>query len=126
MKPDWTPRHHQLGIYCSPACGGRCTRVAYEEAVTEAAKLARHMGAGWSPEVWENSGWYFKAHKGLADIHCNSYRSEGVKSYTIFFNTMPQVVKRGVTPEEALGLAIAEVRFIQNKLDVDLAALLKR
>jgi hypothetical protein len=45
-------------IYCSPSCGGGCTLAAYEKATTTSRDLAAELGAGWSPNVWENLGWH--------------------------------------------------------------------
>jgi len=46
-------------IFCSPACGGRCTWAAHLAATAAADKLAREMGPGWTPHVWENLGWHY-------------------------------------------------------------------
>ena len=58
-KGAWTPRHRGH-IYCSPACGGRCTREAFEISTQRAKALCRRMGSGWKPKVWENLGWHYK------------------------------------------------------------------
>lgn len=51
-------------IYCSPACGGNCTKSAYDNAVMVSNRLASQLGDGWIPEVFENMGWYWKVQKG--------------------------------------------------------------
>jgi hypothetical protein len=54
---SWTPVLRG-DIYCAPACGGKCT-LAQHRAVTKAATtVARRLGRGWRPEVWENLGWF--------------------------------------------------------------------
>ncbi len=64
MKPvakklSWTPVLRG-GVYCSPACGGGCTREAYETAGREAQKLLKRMRTGgWVVDVWENLGWHY-------------------------------------------------------------------
>jgi hypothetical protein len=46
-------------IYCAPFCGGNCTKVAHDKAVRDSAKLAKKLGKGWKPRVWENLGWHW-------------------------------------------------------------------
>lgn len=48
-------------IYCSPRCGGNCTKEAFDHATTRADALAKRAGPGWVPRVWENLGWYYAA-----------------------------------------------------------------
>jgi len=43
-------------IYCAPACGGGCTKAAYDAAVRKSRALAKRMGKGWVPYVWEKLG----------------------------------------------------------------------
>lgn len=100
----WIPRHHPGGIYCSPKCGGRCTREAHDKAIENAAKLARRMGRGWYAMVWENLGWHFNTVKGAARIHISG------EVYTVFLETMLQVVTSADTPEEALRDALTQTR----------------
>jgi hypothetical protein len=54
----WTPVLDGA-IYCSPSCGGHCTKAAYDAAVAAANKLAFEMGPKWKPHVWENLGWHY-------------------------------------------------------------------
>ncbi len=63
---SWKPRLRAAdgrcaAIYCSPACGGGCTRAAFERAKEDAAKLCARLGPGWTPHVWENLGWHWCA-----------------------------------------------------------------
>lgn len=48
-------------IYCSPACGFKCTIHAYDRAVANAAELALHLGEPFRPTVWENGDWFYCA-----------------------------------------------------------------
>lgn len=61
-KRSWTPIHRG-STYCSPACGGEtkwgCTFAAWENAHLQAKALAKLMGPGWLPRVWENLGWHY-------------------------------------------------------------------
>ncbi len=54
----WTPILRGL-IYCSPGCGYDCTKAEHDLAHLNARTLCRHMGAGWTPNVWENLGWHY-------------------------------------------------------------------
>ena len=57
---SWKPK--RVGpMYCSSGCGGGCQWKDWVRANTQAKQLAKVLGAGWSPEVWENLGWYFAA-----------------------------------------------------------------
>lgn len=46
-------------VYCAPWCGGGCTHVAFVSVTKAAAALAKRMGKGWKPRVWENLGWHY-------------------------------------------------------------------
>lgn len=48
-------------IFCAPACGYNCTWQMYLKAKQESVRLAKSLGAGWKPHVWENMGWYYSA-----------------------------------------------------------------
>lgn len=56
---SWTPVRNGA-IYCAPACGRGCTAQQHEEAVKQAANLARRL-PGFEPDVWENLGWHYQA-----------------------------------------------------------------
>lgn len=71
---SWTPRRRDH-IYCSPACGGRCTFNAYIAAKNAAQKLAARLGKGWKSHVWENLGWHWKVQRGQLEV-----RPSGVDS----------------------------------------------
>ena len=58
---SWKPRL-QGPIYCAPACGGNCTKKAYDQAVKDASVLAKLMGKGWAPFVHENLGWHYSVY----------------------------------------------------------------
>lgn len=62
MKKSLSWRPVRRGkIYCAPACGVDCTLEDYTAALRNGAKLARALGPGWKPRVWENCGWHFEA-----------------------------------------------------------------
>lgn len=51
-------------IYCAPACGLGCTWLAFKRVTRAAEALARRLGKGWEPEVWENLGWHYSVTRG--------------------------------------------------------------
>lgn len=62
MERDWTPVLKGK-IFCSPACGGHCTKKQHDEAVKLAnalkRKLKKEIGGEWVIRVHENLGWHF-------------------------------------------------------------------
>lgn len=118
---SWSPRNLLGGVYCSPACGGGCTKAAYNTAVRNSNALAEQMGEGWEPVVWENLGWHYEVIKGVAAI-MPPYKG-GSGKYMVFFNTVPQIVTTAETPEDALGFAVQEARGNELRIATDCAAL---
>jgi hypothetical protein len=99
------------------------TKAAHDKAVKDAARLAKRMGPGWEPEVWENLGWHYSVRKGVCSIHPSLFRGK-LTSYTVYFNTAKQVCLSADTPEDALGFAVQEARGIERKIAADCVALL--
>lgn len=95
IEPDrWTPVLRG-DTYCSPACGAGCTKAAHDAAQRKAKALARRMGPGFKPRVWENLGWHYSAERGrAADNHRALAHVDPSPSgiYTAFLNTTPQFV----------------------------------
>lgn len=58
MENNWKPQLRGE-TYCSSACGGRCTKAAYDIATKNAANLAKRLGPNWKPVVFENLGWHY-------------------------------------------------------------------
>jgi hypothetical protein len=119
IKPDWTPRLQDNGrVYCSPACGMKCTKERHDAAQLAAAALAKRMGPDWVPRVWENGLWHYSAvHKTAPiNIHPSARRweerrdhEEGVDEYSVYLNTNPQFITRGTDPNQALLEAVAQL-----------------
>lgn len=111
---SWDPVH-QGAEYCSPACGGKCTWAAYQEAQKNAKALALLLGKGWVPRVWENLGWHWAAQTtdGLMKVYpdTNGYRGK-VYSYTAFFGegTGGQWATHGDDPESAVAAVFDQVQ----------------
>lgn len=76
---DWKPRRSGL-LYCSPACGGGCTREAYLQARIASEKLAGEMGNGWKSRVWENLGWHWEIKSPCTRVRISAHKS-GRKTY---------------------------------------------
>ena len=116
LKPErelsWKPVLRAGGIYCSTACGGGCTKAAYDSAVKQAAALAKKMGKGWKPFVHENLGWHYRVAKGRPahGHHCGfleitpPHISNG--EYTAWVQTSPQFIFRNKDPKKALHEAV--------------------
>lgn len=87
-------------IYCSPACGYKCTWAAYQLATRRAKALCKLLGPGWEPHVWENGGWHYKVYFGapVAEHHLGLvevYTGHDPLSYSIFLQTDPQIIMHG-------------------------------
>lgn len=103
---SWKARRRGA-LYCAPACGGGCTRAAYERAVSESKKLAKHLGKGWRPEVWENLGWHWKVISPCRRwrVSPNVYRRK-IESYSAALGQADSPgarwIAHGKTPESAI------------------------
>lgn len=97
-------------IYCSPRCGGNCTLAAFQAATVAAEKLAKRLGPGWTPDVWENVGWHYKVVS-----PCRRLKLHGPYSardcYMAFFGDKDMesggtYAESGNTPTEAISATI--------------------
>ena len=107
MVLNWEPELRGE-IYCSPACGGGCTKERHDEATEAAAGLALRLGRRWTPRVWENLGWHYcvispcgriKVHASRTEIHYTAFLGEAGKPGGYW-------VEHGVTPQEAVAKVI--------------------
>jgi hypothetical protein len=116
-------------IYCSPRCGFRCLRAAYDRAIKEGAALSARMGSGWQSHVWENCGWHYSVVKGIATISPEIHGGALSGTWTIGGYTANlqsgdvQVTERAPAPEDALGYALQRLRGIERRIAADCAAL---
>lgn len=98
--------------FCSPACGAGCTWDAYSKARRSAAKLARELGKGWKPDVWEWEclGWHWQVVKDGLKI--SAWTVNGVKGYTASLGEPGSPggrwSKYGESPRAAIENVIAE------------------
>lgn len=97
---DWNPVL-KGDIYCSPACGFKCTKAGHDEAVRLADEMIDELGDGWEPDVWENCRWNYAAKHKKQDIRIHPNKYDTVDSYTCFYNGPVQKLGRGSTPTEA-------------------------
>lgn len=111
----WTPRRRG-NIYCSPLCGFKCTRAAYDRAKKRGATLAKRLGPGWVPVVWENMGWHYRVEKGLFEV-----RQYDDGRVTVYLQTCPQfIVSDDRSPERALAAAASAARKCITDIEVAL------
>lgn len=116
--------------YCSPGCGFKCSRKAYDRAVKESDALAKRLGHGWTPRVWENFGWNYSVEKGIAIVRPDRWPNGAlsgdwnVVGYTVYFNSARQIIAKAGTPEDALGFAVQDARGVERKIAADLAEIL--
>lgn len=113
----WTAIHDG-DLFCSPACGHKCTRAAFDKATAGAAALVASLGEGWMPKVWENGGWYFHATKGTATV--NYCEGDGDFQAEICANhsngKSQQFFGCGSTPRAAMEDALASVQAVISTL----------
>lgn len=106
----WTPMLRG-DVYCSPACGGGCKKAAFDRARQRADALARQLGPGWMPHVWENSGWYFDVRKGAATVeHDERGRYEASIRFYIAEDREECISAMADEPRAAVSAAVAVIR----------------
>jgi hypothetical protein len=136
-ESGWVPQRLPGGIYCSPRCGGGCTKAKYDRATKDAAVLCARLGDGWHPRVWENLGWHWEVTKGTVSddrfdgtgviVRHDSgkynveFRSANILSPDGRCETVTQFYASADTPEEAIGLVRQDVRTFVSRVQDDLA-----
>jgi len=107
MKNDQGP--YGDGTYCSQRhCGLGCTRAQYDNVQDAAAALARRLGPGWSPVLWENLGWHYKVVSASGHLTVSVYERVGRRAvYRATFSEAEDVPtqwwsKSCSTPEAAV------------------------
>jgi hypothetical protein len=107
---SWTPVRRDR-IFCAPACGFQCTHKAFMRATARADRLARTLGHGWSPVVWENCGWHAKVVSAHAEvgIHTNGHDISGDNHVTRYYARIDDLwSSNGPTALKALASAREE------------------
>lgn len=116
---DWNPVR-QGDIYCSSACGGKCTWTAYQEAIRSSNELAKRcqeeIGGIWNTRIHENLGWHWSVVLKDANIsiHWGGYLSENGDYFTVGFygGTPSQLYTNQIfaTPKEAYNTQLALIK----------------
>lgn len=110
-------KNMQSEIKCSKRCGRGCTRKEYETAEKGALKLARRLGKGWKPDVWENLGWHYAARRGGVRVHPHP---TGPPGFTAYLNYQKSPGGRWVasasTPQKAIAKALAIARMERDEI----------
>ena len=114
-------------IYCSPWCGFCCTWEAHQRATQEAEALVKRLGPGWTPKVWENSGWHYSAEAVYGPFRITPRTSGShisgdwkVYGYTAWINTTPQFIEDAETPEAAFAAALTRMHVAVKHLTRDM------
>jgi hypothetical protein len=120
LKPD--------GTYCAPWCGARCTKKAYDRAVTKSETLARRMGSGWTTRVWENMGWHYSVQSPCRRIRVHPpHERAGDTTYSAFLGDRDSIGGRWTAhdraPERAVALVIEKAKADLAKLGAMLEGL---
>lgn len=124
---SWKPRLRGE-VFCSSACGSNCKRAEYEWCKAQAAALAKRMGKGWKPRVWENMGWHYEVvlKNGLGSISPSITKKLGklhkITGYRADLRlATDQWLEYGKTPEgafiKARELAMRYVRVLVADLE---------
>lgn len=114
---SWKPARHGI-MYCSPACGCGCTWKDYQDAVADADALAKRLGEGWKPDVWENGGWHYSVN--LAGVSISKH-SDG--RYLLLTASHPQLVAEAKSLSEVKRKAMRQALSIIKKMELQYIAL---
>ena len=94
---------------CAKWCGSGCTEEAYQKARRGGAALAKQLGKGWKPRVWENMGWHFAAVSSCGRLEVHSH---GGRSFTAYLGEADQPggrwAEHGKTPKAAVKATVRE------------------
>ena|ERR1019366_8878051 len=109
LQRDWTPVARG-NRYCSPACGGGCTRMQFVMAQNSAQTLCTELGDGWKPRVWENLGWHYSAtHGDRLEVYPHG-------PFTAYFSGELQIIKKGRTATSAVKNTLDAVKKLIRAL----------
>lgn len=100
MHLSWKPRRNGE-MYCAPACGGKCTYVAYLKAESEGrrVKLMLDNPHGWKVMVHENLGWHVHLQKRGLSLHWDDH---AMRTYSLLWNETPYRGGHFKHPKEAI------------------------
>jgi len=117
----WTPILNG-DIYCSPACGGKCKKAAYDKVVSDSNALASYLGDGWQPRIHENLGWYWRVVKG--DVEVSPLYNECGYMAVIQFNLNQNYYFRADDSDarKAVSMVREKLKDVINSLERKLAS----
>lgn len=116
---EWAPVLNG-DIFCSPRCGGGCTKAEYDAAVTAADALAAKLGPGWEPDIWENLGWHYAVRRGDSEVF-----HDDIGRYTaiIRIDEKIEISESDPDPRKAIGRAIVILKGLHTKVARAMASL---
>lgn len=118
IDTSWTPVRRGK-VYCSSACGHGCLYADYLKAQHAAKALAKRMGDGWKPKIWENLGWHYSAVHRASGISINEYPYSG-DHFTVYALGGAYT---GKTPAKAIAAAILTTQQEVLRVTETMAAL---
>lgn len=120
--PDlrWVPVLND-DIFCSPACGGKCKKSEYDNAVNTSKEVALQLGENWITEVFENLGWYWKVTKGNIEI---TQDDSSIFTATMQFNLNGNYyfTADDEDPRKAVQKVLVQLRKLIKKLENEYAS----
>ncbi len=126
---SWRARHYvkdHVGRYCAPACGFHCKVEDYVKAEQRAKTLARRLGKGWTPDVWENLGWHYAVISPCGRIKVHPSISGGDASLAFLGergSSGGRWSQHGATPEKAIANVIRSAKAELRKIGATLEGL---
>lgn len=112
-------------LRCARWCGRGCTEAEYRAARQTAARLARQLGRGWRPEVWENLGWHARAVSADGRLKVHLSRAGGRRSYAASLGPRESPGGRWAESARTAPAAVARVVAAAERELADLHAALR-
>lgn len=102
-------------IFCSPACGGKCKKSAYDKAIQISNEIAAQLGEGWLPKVYENLGWHWKVEKGNLQVSSATNGYNAVMQFKLDQNY--HFNAKDLDPRKAVQKVRAQLQDVIGKLE---------
>lgn len=112
---SWKPRLYRSGgilRYCAPACGGNCRRDLYLIAREKASALLARMPEGWTMQLNENLGWFYKVVSPQGGI---AVHQDARTSFTAFL-LGGRYLGAGRTPKAAIRVGLVKMEAERDVL----------